>query len=63
MQNFRGTFINKHRDAWVEVNLGNLEHNILEIKKQILKDGKNPKLLAVIKADAYGHSLLGNVCE
>lgn len=55
MQNFRGTFINKHRDAWVEVNLGNLEHNILEIKKQILKDGKNPKLLAVIKADAYGH--------
>ena len=38
MQNFRGTFINKHRDAWVEVNLGNLEHNILEIKKQILKD-------------------------
>ena len=44
MQNFRGTFINKHRDAWVEVNLGNLEHNILEIKKQILKDGKNPKL-------------------
>lgn len=55
MQNFRGTFVNKHRDAWVEVNLGNLEHNICEIKKEILKDGICPKLLAVIKADAYGH--------
>lgn len=59
MQNFRGTFINKHRDAWVEVNLGHLEHNILEIEKQIFKDlkptDKKPKMLAVIKADAYGH--------
>ena len=25
MQNFRGTFVNKNRDAWVEVNLANLE--------------------------------------
>ena len=57
MQNFRGTFVNKHRDAWVEVNLGNLEHNILQIKKAIFGDDKNNdvKLLAVIKADAYGH--------
>ena len=57
MQNFRGSFVNKHRDAWVEVNLGNLEHNILQIKKAIFKDNKNNdvKLLAVIKADAYGH--------
>ena len=57
MQNFRGTFVNKHRDAWVEVNLGHLEHNILEIKKTVFKNSKNAntKLLAVIKADAYGH--------
>ena len=57
MQNFRGTFVNKHRDAWVEVNLGHLEHNILQIKKAIFGDDKNNdvKLLAVIKADAYGH--------
>ena len=57
MQNFRGTFVNKHRDAWVEVNLGYLEHNILQIKKAIFGDDKNNdvKLLAVIKADAYGH--------
>lgn len=58
MQNFRGSFINKHRDAWVEVNLGHLEHNLLQIKKSIFSNlnGKiPPKLLAVIKADAYGH--------
>ena len=57
MQNFRGSFVSKHRDAWVEVNLGHLEHNILQIKKAIFGDKNNPctKLLAVIKADAYGH--------
>lgn len=57
MQNFRGTFVNKHRDAWIEVNLGYLEHNILQIKKAIFngKDNDKVKLLAVIKADAYGH--------
>lgn len=55
MRSFRGTFLNKHRDAWVEVNLGHLEHNLNVIKEQILKSGKSPKLLAVIKADAYGH--------
>lgn len=55
MQNFRGTFVNKHRDAWVEVNLGNLENNINEIKKHVQSGGKTPKMLAVIKADAYGH--------
>lgn len=56
MQNFRGTFVNKHRDAWVEVNLGHLEHNLCEIKKTIFKNcEKKPDLLAVIKADGYGH--------
>lgn len=40
------------RDAWVEVNLGNIEHNIRQIKK-LLKP--NVKILAVVKADSYGH--------
>ena len=35
MQNYRGTFVNKNRDAWVEVNLANLEHNVLAIKDMI----------------------------
>ena len=59
MQNFRGTFINKNRDAWVEINLGNLEHNILTIKK-FLKENctQEPDLFAVVKADGYGHGSL-----
>lgn len=52
MKNIRQTNINVHRDAWVEINIGNLEHNIREIKKFVPK-GK--KLLGVVKADAYGH--------
>lgn len=50
---------NKLRDAWVEINLGNLEYNINSIKEKIKenlpKDADLPKLLATIKADGYGH--------
>ena len=52
MKNLRQTNINTHRDAWVEVNVANLEHNIKEIKKYVPED---TKLLGVVKADAYGH--------
>ena len=48
----RASFLNTHRDAWVEVNLDCIEHNILEFKKY-LREGA--KLFAVVKADAYGH--------
>ena len=44
--------INTKRDAWVEVNLDAIEKNILELKKLVKKD---MKVLAVVKADAYGH--------
>ncbi|MBQ8634572.1 alanine racemase [bacterium] len=59
MQNYRGTFVNKNRDAWVEINLGNLEYNVLNIKK-FLKENcpKEPEIFAVIKADGYGHGSL-----
>jgi alanine racemase len=40
------------RDAWVEVNLDAIEHNVRQAKAA-LPSGQ--KLLAVIKADAYGH--------
>ena len=52
MRNTRQTNINIHRDAWVEINISNLEHNIKEIRKNVPKD---VKLLGVVKADAYGH--------
>ncbi len=54
--------VNKLRDAWVEINLGNLEFNINSIKEKIKQNlSKNalmPKLMAVIKADGYGHGSL-----
>lgn len=41
--------------AWVELNLDNLEHNVKEIEKVISKD---TKIMAVLKANAYGHDLV-----
>ena len=53
MQFQRRPMVNQiRRDAWVEVNLNNIETNIKEIKK-LLKP--NVKILAVVKADSYGH--------
>lgn len=48
--------LNVKRPVWVEVNLDNLGHNMREIKKHI-KPGT--EVMAVIKADAYGHGSLG----
>ena len=44
--------INTKRDAWVEINLDAIEKNILELKSFVKND---TKILAVVKADAYGH--------
>lgn len=44
--------INTKRDAWVEINLDSIEKNILALKSLVKKDAK---ILAVVKADAYGH--------
>ncbi len=52
MRNTRQTNINIHRDAWVEINISNLENNIKQIRSNI---PQGTKLLGVVKADAYGH--------
>ena len=39
------------RPVWAEVNLDNIRNNIREIKKLT----KDKKIIAVVKADAYGH--------
>ena len=52
MKNVRQTNINIHRDSWVEINIENAAHNMREIRKNT---PENIKLLAVVKADAYGH--------
>lgn len=57
MKNVRTSFTNKHRDSWVEINLEYLEENISNIKEKI-KNVENKSLLAVIKADGYGHGSL-----
>ncbi len=44
--------INTKRDAWVEINLDAIEKNIIELKKFVKPECK---ILAVVKADAYGH--------
>ena len=40
------------RPAWAEVNLDNLLHNFSEVRRLV---GKDVKILAAVKADAYGH--------
>lgn len=57
MKNVRTSFTNKHRDSWVEINLGYLEENISNIKEKI-KNVEKKDLMAVIKADGYGHGSL-----
>lgn len=52
MKNIRQSNINIHKDAWVEINLENLAHNIREIRNIIPKE---KKFLGIVKADAYGH--------
>jgi alanine racemase len=38
--------------AWVEINLGAVEHNVKQLKKLL---APTTQLMAVVKADAYGH--------
>ncbi len=42
--------------AWAEINLDNIAQNVQEIFKKV---NKTTKLIAVVKADAYGHGVLG----
>ena len=52
MTKARQTQVSTFRDAWVEVNLDYLTQNIKKFTEYLPKD---KKLLAVVKADAYGH--------
>jgi len=44
-----------HRPTWAEINLDNLEHNFLQIRKRLTP---GTKTLVTVKADAYGHGLV-----
>ena len=41
--------------AWVEINLNSLGHNVCQLKKIL---APRTKLMAVVKADAYGHGAI-----
>jgi len=52
MSEYRKPIVQTRRDAWVEINLDSIEHNIKELKSYA---EDKTKFLAVVKADAYGH--------
>lgn len=67
MKNVRQANISIHRDSWVEINLENVAYNVKELKNRV---PSNKKILAVVKADAYGHgavmlapTLLASGCD
>jgi alanine racemase len=45
----------KQHIAWTEINLGAIRHNVQTLKKAV---GKDVKLMAVVKADGYGHGAI-----
>ncbi len=44
-----------HRDAWVEIDLSAIEHNVAIIRSWLNTKEKPAKLMAVVKSDGYGH--------
>ena len=52
-QNFEN-FPDPHRPAWIEVDFAALAHNLSEIRKRVAP----AKVMAVVKANAYGHGLV-----
>ena len=67
------TVSSTRRDAWVEVDLGAIEHNVGVITSWLDRQGSadsdkdklsqraahQTKLMAVVKSDAYGHGAMG----
>ncbi len=47
------------RPAWVDVDLAALEHNLAKIRERLAGSPAPPKIMAVVKADAYGHGAVG----
>ncbi|MBL7085191.1 MAG: alanine racemase [Candidatus Omnitrophica bacterium] len=47
------------RPTWAEIDLGAIKHNLGQIKKVIgARKRTAPKIMAVVKANAYGHGLI-----
>lgn len=48
-------FLSRERPTWVEIDLGAIGHNVSRVKEIV---GPNVEVMAVLKADAYGHGAL-----
>jgi|LSQX01.2.fsa_nt_gb alanine racemase len=48
----------KMNRAWAEINLDNIAYNVRQVKRRI---GKMTEVMAVVKADAYGHGVIETV--
>ena len=40
------------RPTYAEIDLAAIHHNLIQVRKQV---GKHPRIMAVVKANAYGH--------
>src|SRR4051795_11591823 len=47
------------RPAWVDVDLAALENNLARIRERLAGSPVPAKVMAVVKADAYGHGAVG----
>ncbi len=45
-----------HKEAWAEVSIGDIEYNLGLVRKRLKK---KTKVCGILKADAYGHGMLG----
>jgi alanine racemase len=52
MESFRHLPVQPRRDAWVEINLDAIEQNAKKIRQRV---PAHVDLMAIVKADAYGH--------
>lgn len=52
-----------HHKVWAEISLSALRSNLDAVRKLLKKNGSNAEIMAVVKADAYGHGESGIVTE
>ena len=43
------------RPTYAEIDLSAIHHNLKQVRKQV---GKHPHIMAVVKANAYGHGMI-----
>lgn len=53
---FQSMKIENNNDSFIKVNLSNIKHNYINVLKKKLN--KETKVIAVVKANAYGHGLI-----